>query len=165
MKISMMKIVTKSISGLILLFSILVLAAILIFGYRPIVVMSGSMEPQMPVGSVSILDTKYSYYDVKIGDVVTFKLPTGSQVTHRVVGITEEGLETKGDANDVSDGIIATAYNFRGKILFSIPKLGYAVQFFLTTKGKILAGTFLAAIFMLSFIPTGEEKEGEADEK
>lgn len=122
------------------------------------------MEPQMPVGSVGILDTKYNYYDVKAGDVVTFKLPTGTQVTHRVIAITEEGFETQGDANDVSDGIIANEYNFQGKIIFSVPKPGYAIKFVTTPKGKILIGTFLASIFILSFIPIGNKKDGEADE-
>src|SRR5919206_3297226 len=83
-------------------------AALLVAGYKPVAVYSGSMRPTLGVGSLAV-DRVVDARSVRVGDVITFNDPTvvGRLVTHRVVQIvaTKHGLayRTKGDANDVRD--------------------------------------------------------------
>lgn len=111
-------------------FLILMVGMVIMFcmGVRPYITMSGSMEPNVKTGSICFIATKAEYDDINVGDVIAYEKTNGGLVTHRVIAITEHGMETKGDANDVSDGVSTHAYNFRGKNLFSIPYLGYVVK-------------------------------------
>ena len=76
--------------------------------YRLATVLSGSMAPGMPVGSVVVLVPE-DPAGVRVGDVITFQAPMPGHpvVTHRVVEILEGGhhpvLRTKGDANPAPD--------------------------------------------------------------
>src|SRR5437016_1633138 len=76
--------------------------------YRMATVLSGSMGPGMPVGSVAVL-VPVDPAAVHVGDVIAYQAPTPEHqvVTHRVVEITEPGphpvLRTKGDANGAAD--------------------------------------------------------------
>lgn len=81
-----------------------------IFGIRPMIVVSGSMEPVLPVGSLVV--TKAVTADkVEVGDVVGYW--TGNRfiginpiILHRVIAITEEGYLLKGDNNETADPIM-----------------------------------------------------------
>lgn len=97
------------------------------FGVRPYVVLSGSMEPQIHTGSICFINTRASYEDVEAGDVIAYEAASDMVVTHRAVRVTRTGIETKGDANDVSDGITTTKDNFKGKLVFDIPRAGYLI--------------------------------------
>ena len=74
-------------------------------GYRPVAVYSGSMEPDLAVGSLAFVE-RVPADEIAVGDVITFSDPyqPGRLVTHRVVETAERpegGLayRTKGDAN------------------------------------------------------------------
>lgn len=67
---------------------------------------TGSMEPQLQPGDGFIAVPAGVAGPVEPGDVVVFdavELNDGGLVTHRVVGETEAGYITKGDANPVTD--------------------------------------------------------------
>ena len=66
------------------------------------------MEPSIHVGSLCFVNKHYKYEKIKENDIIAFKIPTGNKATHRVIRITEEGFETKGDANEAADGFITT---------------------------------------------------------
>lgn len=68
------------------------------------VVLSGSMEPEIPTGSVVVVDGRKKEWNP--GDVITYR--RGNMVvTHRIVEKSEEGYYTKGDANAEEDaGIV-----------------------------------------------------------
>lgn len=98
-------------------------------GLRPLTVMSGSMEPSIKTGSVAIIETNLTdFKDIEKGDIITFDIG-GSFVTHRAVDITEDGIFTKGDANNARDPWIVTNDNYYGKELFSIPYIGFLIVF------------------------------------
>ena len=84
----------------------LLIAAPMLAGYRPVVVLSGSMEPTYPTGAlIYVKDVKPQ--DVKVGDPITFVLNEELTVaTHRVIEVnTADGwFRTQGDANDSPDG-------------------------------------------------------------
>lgn len=111
-------------------FLAILVAGLILFalGIKPYITMSGSMEPEIHTGSVCFVDTKATYTEIQVGEVIAFEASTGGLVTHRVIAITNEGMETKGDSNDVTDGVSTTPANFRGKTLFSIPYVGYVIK-------------------------------------
>lgn len=105
--------------------------------YKAFVILSGSMEPVILTGSVAIVHPKSSY---QVGDIITFKTGGGKSdfVTHRISEIKENELITKGDANEEVDGAAVLSNKVIGKVLFSIPYLGYGVDFAKTPQGFIL---------------------------
>ncbi len=89
-------------------------------------VMSGSMEPVLKTGGIVFTDTKKQIPE--IGDIVTYQLGE-SRVTHRVIGEEKQGYVTKGDANNKEDPALVTADQIIGKVIFTLPYLGYAAVF------------------------------------
>ncbi|MFC7405010.1 signal peptidase I [Georgenia alba] len=113
--------------------SVVAVVACLVLGLRPAIVISGSMEPQIPVGGMTFART-IPAADAEVGDVVTLPRPDGSGlVTHRVVG-TEPGpggatlLTLRGDANDTPD---PQPYTVRqvGEVQLTVPVLGSVALF------------------------------------
>ena len=133
------------------------------FGIVPYVVLSGSMEPTIDTGSLCFINKNAKYEDVKEKDIIAFKLSDGTLVTHRAIEITETGIVTKGDNNDGADSNQVKKDNFVGKNLFWIPKVGYAVKAFQSTKGKIIIITSIVLLFAAGFL-FGENKKKEVKE-
>lgn len=95
-------------------------------GFMMFRVVTGSMEPTIPVGAL-LLTKQVDIESIQVNDIVCFKSQIseifGKIVTHRVVDIVrlETGgllLETKGDANLVSDGFFVDRINFVGKVIW-----------------------------------------------
>ena len=95
-------------------------------GYMMFRVVTGSMEPTIPVGAL-LVTKEVEIETIRMDDIVCFRTQAaeiwGKIVTHRVVNIweTEYGerlLETKGDANLVADGFFVDQSNFVGKVIW-----------------------------------------------
>ena len=80
-----------------------------LFGYSIYSVVSGSMEPALPVGSIVYVEPA-GFTEIRIGDVIAFD-DEGTVVTHRVIEDRpqESAFITKGDANSSPD-ILPTPY-------------------------------------------------------
>ncbi len=148
---SILKKLTSLIMTLILIVGVAFIVLYLV-GVVPYVVVSGSMEPTIPTGSLCFINKHAAYSSIKVNDIIAYKAPTGANVTHRVVSITSEGIETQGDRNNTSDGFSTNPNNFLGKNIFSIPKLGFAIREMQTTTGKIIVVTTAVVILMASFL-------------
>lgn len=147
-----------------LLTSILVLGAVVLalllggvrlIGFTPYAVLSGSMEPQYPVGSL-IYVREVAPQEVKVDDPITFVLNEDLLVaTHRVVEIDQEAeqFRTKGDANESIDSSPVHFNNLLGVPKFHIPKLGYVSSFLSTKKGMVAGGCGFVFIMLLLFFP------------
>ena len=126
----------------------------MLLGYREMAVLSGSMEPAIPVGSiVCVKPTEAS--QLQAGDVCTYLLPDGSTyVTHRVLSVDSEArtLVTQGDANDAPDGEIAFSQVF-GRAAFHLPLLGYLTTGIKTPTGIFAACGLVILIILLNFVP------------
>lgn len=123
-----------------------------ILGIRPYVVQSGSMEPIIETGSICFVNKNIKYENIKKNDIIAFKMNNSILVTHRVISVTENGLETKGDSNEISDGISTTKENYIGKNIFSIPKVGYVIELIQSKNGKIIFITLIIILFLSSFL-------------
>ena len=95
-------------------------------GYSFFRVVTGSMEPQIPVGAM-LISQETDIEDLKIGDIICFSSLSpdmyGRCITHRVIGISEGAdgavrLLTKGDDNAVADAYYVTAENLIGRAVW-----------------------------------------------
>lgn len=117
-------------------------------GYKLYTVQSGSMLPQIKVGSI-VVSRKATNYQV--GDVITFKnapVPT----THRIQAIKDSVYITKGDANDSADTEPVQKYQILGKVVLILPYFGYPVAFAKTKEGFIGLIVIPATIIVYSEI-------------
>lgn len=151
--------------GIILLLLVFI-AGILVVprlaGYQSLAVLSGSMEPEIPVGAtVFIKDVEPR--SLKSGDVITYKLNEETRVTHRVVQINEESqtVITKGDANGNTDGSPVSYSQIEGKVAFQIPLLGYISIYLKTPTGIAVICGLMVVIIILCFLPDILSKESE----
>jgi len=116
-------------AGLLLLF---VLIVPLVFSGRVAIVLSASMEPNMPMGSLAIT-MPIAPEEVRVGDIVAFAPPWDPDVTvsHRVVEVLndeEPRFHTKGDASEDPDPWVMPAEYVTGRVVFNIPYLGYVAN-------------------------------------
>lgn len=109
---------------------ILVAAVFLVGGLRPYYVVSGSMEPEMPIGSLAVVSTRAEPSSLDEGDIVAFTISGGNTVTHRVVDNDEAAgrITTKGDSNDVVDPSRVAYSSVVGEVVAHVPGLGTAVR-------------------------------------
>lgn len=130
----------------------LMLAVPRLLGIQSYTVLTGSMEPSIPVGS--LIYAKYTEpQTLAEGDVIVFNDSNASiPVTHRVVeNNTQEGqLITKGDANAQEDFAPISYYDVLGKVLLHIPVLGRFLAPLGTLTGKIGMLAIIAAGLLLS---------------
>lgn len=102
-----------------IVFAVFVLICLMmtpVFGNKPVVIVSGSMEPTIKTNALTVVHfCKTS--SVKVGDIVTYYHPILDElITHRVIRIDEHGmLWTRGDANNLEDGFPITDKYLYGK--------------------------------------------------
>lgn len=156
-----------------ILIILVVIAAVLFVGVRlvglePYVVLSGSMEPTYHVGSL-IYVTKVDPLTLKEGDPVTFMINQKTVATHRIIKVFPDENDptvvrflTQGDNNDTDDGDPIHSKNVIGKPVFTIPYLGYFVNFIQVPPGRYIAFA-VCIILIASVMFGGEGKDKKAD--
>ena len=113
-------------------------------GFSMFRVATGSMEPEMPVGTL-LISQKTDIEDIKVEDVVNFRSRDngmlGMIITHRVIKIYEDNngsifLETKGDANKYADAKLVDEENLVGKVIYATGEDNFFADLisFLTSK-------------------------------
>lgn len=159
--------------------SILVVLAVLIavalvgvrlLGFQVYTVLSGSMEPEYPVGSL-IYVKEVDVHDLSVGDDITFRLDGNTIVTHRITEIIPDAEEpqslrfrTKGLANEFEDANPVPDSNILGKAIFAIPYLGYLAYYIQRPPGLYIAISVGAILLLLSFLPELFSKEGREED-
>ena len=152
-----LKIVREVALTLVALLGLLcILALILGFVFKAsfVVFRTGSMEPEFPVGALS-LTVQVEAKDLVPGDVVSVKREDSSVlITHRVVSTTQPesagdrtSLILKGDANSSQDPLpyeVATAQ----KVLVTVPVIGSWVMA-VRGPGFIAGATLALAVLVL----------------
>lgn len=124
-------------------------------GREMFVVRGASMRPAIPLGSVIVVG-HVDPATISIGDVVTFRAPNETVVTHRVVGVgstTELTFQTKGDASSAADPVVVPANALIGRVELFVPVVGVVVAMLASTLGGfaallLLGGLLLAMTFM-----------------
>lgn len=133
----------------VLFFAILVAVAMIVAvstlklpgSYKIFVVESGSMEPAILKGSIVISKPQGNYQKNDIITVTSLTRPKDS-ITHRIVAVEvgDKNISylTKGDKNDAPDSEKRLKQNVIGKVVFSVPFLGFLVAFAKTLEGLIM---------------------------
>ncbi len=89
---------------------IFMLIFVVMYLFSPIelvTISSSSMQPTLPVGSISIALESDEDTEYQVGDIVTFSVEYDgtyySRITHRIVAIEGDTIQTKGDNNEEVD--------------------------------------------------------------
>lgn len=113
----------------------------MIFGWGSSRVLTGSMEPTIPVDALVIVQEKESYAP---GDIVMYLNSNNNLITHRLVSLNDDIAITKGDANNTNDPPINTS-QIVGSIQYIIPGAGKTLAMIRTP--EVL--TFLAITLLI----------------
>jgi signal peptidase I len=140
------------------------------FGLHPMTVLTGSMRPTIQPGDM-VVDEPISPSQIRVGDIVTFREPHGTRtITHRVrqVSISEgqARVTTRGDANDTVEKWQLRTSGSVGRVLYTVPKIGFPVTWSHSRNGRLALVSIPAlvlAIWALLKIWRPREEE-QADE-
>ena len=119
--------------ALVLLLAGLVVLVPAVTGSTPYTILTSSMEPGLPPGTLVIVKP-IDPVDIRIGTVITYQLDSGEPevVTHRVIEIQGPNLPdadpswiTKGDANSAPDAKPVMSVQLRGAVWYSVPLIGW----------------------------------------
>ena len=137
------KIIDTVLFSCVLAVALCLCVMIFFFHIKPVVVVSGSMEPEIPVGSLVFIDQRDQ--SVNPGDVIAYRIgdTMDTIIVHRVVDQNNDGMYiTKGDSNDTADPASVTKQQIVGKEIFCVPKAG-KFRFICSKAGLLIIGYFI----------------------
>lgn len=120
-------------------------------GYKPFIVLSGSMEPTILAGDLIVTRAIAPEQIVK-DDIIAFRAEQNTVVTHRVTDVrTEDGLTflTKGDANTGADAKAVGVADLEGIYLWRVAGAGRFAMFLQTPIGMLLFVITPLCLFIL----------------
>ncbi len=145
------------------------ISGVRIFGVRVYGVLTGSMEPAYPIGSLVYVKT-VDPTTLKVSDVITFSVGRNTVATHRIVEKVPDpdnpysyGFRTKGDANDNVDNAIVKQSNIIGKVIFSLPLAGYIASYIQNPPGTYVA--ILVSLLLIAFVFMTDSFDQKEEEK
>ena len=143
-----------------------------IFGYKPFIVLSGSMEDEIKVGDLVIVKEQDANI-LKENDIIAFRTDDGFVTTHRIINVIKKEndvcFETKGDNNNTKDDAVVCSSNIEGKYLTKIAKLGNLILFIQQPLGFIIMMLIIFIICILIYMYNDRKNtkkvEFESDEE
>jgi len=150
-----------------------------VFGFKSYIVVTSSMEPDIMINDMIIIH-KVDEEDLEVRDVITFnvyipELDRESEVTHYIGDIQTVGNETiyktqgatksPGDydnwKNKANESIEITYDDIEGRVVFTIPYLGYVVRILRDpmSLGLIVVNVFIAYLLVKTIKKTKKDKE------
>ena len=153
---------------------VIAFAGVRLIGLTPYAVLSGSMEPELPVGSL-IYVRAVDPSEVAVGDTITFELESGTLVTHEVYEIDAAAREfkTHGIANVDAQGNISPDAapvpwsSLVGSVVACVPLLGYVNVFVTQPPGifMVIAGVAVVIGVSIAIELIGSGKRGGRAER
>ena len=103
-----------------------------LIGRKTFIVLSGSMEPAIPLGSAVVTEPVRPTL-LKEGDIITYVTPAEQFVTHRIIEVVQDdgglGFRTQGDANTSPDPVVTRPPNVYGRMVYDVPWAGYILHY------------------------------------
>lgn len=123
------------------------------FHIVPYIVLSGSMEPEIQAGSIVYIDKNIEIEEIQEKDIIGYCMNNEVKVVHRIVQLDRENhmVVTKGDANQVEDITPVPFERIEGKVIVSIPYIGYGVAWIRSMMG-ITVIIFITTVLFLGTI-------------
>ncbi|WP_170175318.1 signal peptidase I [Georgenia muralis] len=123
-----------------------------ILGAVPLTILSGSMAPTMPPGSLAVV-RPVDATQARVGDVLSYQPESDdpTPVTHRVIAVTKgaEGdvsLTLQGDANRTPDDRPVRPEQVMGTVVYAVPYFGWVANRLNVGLGATLADTAAYAL-------------------
>lgn len=150
---------------------------VFVFGHRPVFILTGSMEPYMMTNSIAITKEVTDISQLEVGDVVSYHVNTEDgktlRITHRIIGMENDLIYTKGDNNKVEDGFALTIDNIEAEVTVVFNQVATLIaKWQSSTTGKVFIISAVLAIFLfITFIKMmiksffEDEEDESADNK
>ncbi len=126
-----------------------------VFGYKPFIVLSGSMETDIRVGDL-IITKKVDPTTLKIGDVIAFRDPENTVTTHRIIEevTCQTGVcfITKGDNNSSQDQQLVELDDVEGIYIARIPAVGNMLKSLSEPATIIIVVLAITVVFAVAFM-------------
>lgn len=139
-----------------------------VFGWKPFIVLSGSMEDTIMPGDL-ILTKEIDALELKEGDVISFRTNKYTVVTHRIINIVDEEGErkyyTKGDNNDSADINPVCNDQIEGIYRYRIPELGKIALNLQKPIGIVICIALPLIIVLIAQFADSKRQEREVKEK
>lgn len=131
------------------------------FGVGVAVIQTGSMEPNIPTGSLVVIIPDSSY---EVDEVVAFQTEKGKiHTVHRIVAIDGDIITTCGDANDGSNDPAFNVSLIKGKVVLTIPWWGYFTNAMKHPVVIIFVAALAALLLVLSMRSDNTKEKDEQD--
>lgn len=136
------------------------------FGWKPFIVLSGSMETEIYSGDVAVVK-EVDLKEINKNDIIAFK-EDDIVITHRVIDIINENgtikYKTKGDNNNVEDSGYVLAEQVEGKYQFKVRRLGNFAMFAQTPIGMIVCLSIpVGLLLLIQMIDTRGNKKSQKE--
>lgn len=140
----------------------------LITGAKCYAVTSDSMADRLERGD-AVFSKPVDFEELKVGDIITVKVGNAGYFTHRIVDIDSQAktVTTRGDANAADDPMPTEEKQIVGRLIFSIPFLGYlSIIFsgFSVYKVLIILVLVAAVLMAVNSILTKKKARGDSNE-
>lgn len=133
-----------------------------VFGYKPFMVLSGSMEGKILKGDL-ILTKTVDAETLKVGDIIAFRDAQGSVTTHRIIDeVTSNGVRyfiTKGDNNKTQDQNLVELKDVEGIYVLRIPGVGSIMKSLSEPMTIIILVVGITALFGIGFMISTKKQQ------
>lgn len=142
-----------------------------IFGYKILQVMSGSMSGEFETGDTILIKETKNEANLKIGDIITYRIAKNTLITHRIVNITKMGdnlkYTLKGDSNNTEDSEKILFSSIEGVYVRKLNLIGKLINFMQKPYGMVIIFTtpILLILYIIKNEKTKEEKRNKRREK
>lgn len=139
-----------------------------LFGYKPFVVLSGSMQSQINVGDL-VFVKEVDPESLKANDIIAFRDQQGLVTTHRIKKVVSENkdicFQTKGDNNNIADSDLVCSKSIEGKYVSRIARLGSLIIFIQQPLGFSIMIMSILLIGVIVFIVKNKQINDEFELK
>lgn len=139
-----------------------------IFGYKPFIVLSGSMESSIRKGDL-VITKMIDPSTLKENDIIAFRDVEGTVTTHRIIELVEnEGINyfvTKGDNNTTQDLNLVEYDDVEGVYIGRIPNVGNLMNSFADPMVIVIMVAGITVIFAVGFMISNKRSSDKEREE
>lgn len=132
-----------------------------VFGYKPFIVLSGSMETDIKKGDL-IITKVTNPASLKVDDVIAFRDSAGTVTTHRIIEVVDRDGETlfitKGDNNSSQDQSLVELDDVEGIYITRIPGVGSMLDNLAEPTTIIIVILGITVIFAAAFMVSNKKQ-------
>lgn len=139
-----------------------------VFGYKPFIVLSGSMESSILKGDLVIVKIT-DPSSLEVNDIIAFRDEQDTVTTHRIIEtVTNDGVPyfvTKGDNNDSQDQNLVAYEDVEGIYQLRIPKVGNILMSLSEPTTIVIIVLGITVIFGLGFYTSMKKENAKEREE